>query len=144
MSGASWWNTFPRKSASVAAKQCFREKPLKRFAASFTTRLLRELSPWMSSHWHDQHPRGEAAGWRGGRERVLVGNGAGVLLVETAGKNLIIGGTSGAATLQSGSGQDIVIAGNTFYDNDQAALLAIENCGLPTSGTFAQRVAHCR
>jgi hypothetical protein len=49
----SWWNTSPRKSANVAAKPSFREKRRKRFAGSFTTRLLPGLSPWRSSHWHD-------------------------------------------------------------------------------------------
>jgi hypothetical protein len=54
MSVASWWNTFPPKSANVAGKQSFREKPLKRFAGSFTMHLLPGLSPWMFSHWLDR------------------------------------------------------------------------------------------
>jgi hypothetical protein len=76
-----------------------------------------------------------------GLNDVLVGNSAGVLLVETAGQSLIIGGTAGGAQLESGSGQDIVIAGSTTYDNNQAALLAIENYWATNGGTFAQRVA---
>ena len=72
---------------------------------------------------------------------VLVGNGANVLLSESAGKNLIIGGTGGGATLVSGSGEDIVIAGSTIYDNSQAQLEAIENFWATDSGSFSQRVA---
>jgi len=40
---------------------------------------------------------------------------------------LIIGGTGGNATLNGGSGQDLVIAGSTSYDSNQASLQAIEN-----------------
>jgi hypothetical protein len=76
-----------------------------------------------------------------GQGDVLVGNGIGVLLVEIAGMNLMIGGTGGQATLDSGSGQDIVIAGSTTYDNNQAALQAIEKYWSTNGGTFAQRVA---
>jgi len=76
-----------------------------------------------------------------GNNDVLVGNGAGVLLMETAGMNLMIGGTAGRATLDSGSGQDIVIVGSTTYDNNQAALQAIEDYWSTNGGTFAQRVA---
>ena len=76
-----------------------------------------------------------------GHNDVLVGDGTGVQLVETAGKNLIIGGTGGQATLDGGSGQDIVIAGSTIYDNNQAALQAIESYWSTNAGTFAARVA---
>jgi len=76
-----------------------------------------------------------------GQGDVLVGNGTGVLLAETAGMNLMIGGTGGQATLDSGSGQDIVIAGSTTYDNNQVALQAIEEYWSTNGGTFAQRVA---
>ena len=55
--------------------------------------------------------------------------------------NLIIGGTGGQTTLDSGTGQDIVIAGSMTYDNNQAALLAIENYWSTNGGTFAQRSA---
>jgi hypothetical protein len=72
---------------------------------------------------------------------VLVGNGTGVTLLETAGKNLIIGGTGGGATLVSGSGEDIVIAGSTVYDNNQAALQAIEHFWATDGGNFGARVA---
>ncbi len=72
---------------------------------------------------------------------VLVGDGANVLLSESAGKNLIIGGTHGGATLISGSGEDIVIAGSTIYDNDQAALQAIENFWATDAGSFSDRTA---
>src|SRR5438874_13083790 len=54
MAVGSWWNKFPRKSASVAVKQCFPQKQRKRFAGSFTAPLLRGLFLWMSSHWHDR------------------------------------------------------------------------------------------
>jgi hypothetical protein len=76
-----------------------------------------------------------------GMNDVLVGNGPNVVLIENAGDNLIIGGTGGGATLDSGSGQDIVIAGSMTYDNNQAALLAIENYWSTNGGTFAQRSA---
>lgn len=76
-----------------------------------------------------------------GQGDVLVGNGTGVLLVETAGKNLMIGGTGGQATLDSGFGQDTVIAGSTTYDNNQVALQAIESYWSTNAGSFAQRVA---
>ena len=72
---------------------------------------------------------------------VLVGNGLGILLAETAGRNLIIGGVNGDATLMSGSGQDIVIAGSTAYDRAPGFLLAIEASWSMTGVTFAQRVA---
>ena len=52
-----------------------------------------------------------------GQGDVLVGNASGVLPVETAAKNLIIGGADGGAMLDSGAGQDIVIAGSTIYNN---------------------------
>ena len=76
-----------------------------------------------------------------GRSDVLVGNGTGVQLVESAGKNLIIGGSGGGATLDGGSGQDIVIADSTSYDNNQAALQAIESYWSTNAGNFAARVA---
>jgi hypothetical protein len=62
-----------------------------------------------------------------GQGDVLVGDGTGILLAETSGKNLIIGGTGGDNTLMSGSGQDIVIAGSTIDDSDQTVLLGIES-----------------
>jgi hypothetical protein len=77
----------------------------------------------------------------GGQGDVLVGNGPGVLLQETSGRNSIIGGTAGLATLNSGSGQDIVIAGSTTHDNNQTALQAIESYWSTNGGTFAQRAA---
>ena len=52
-----------------------------------------------------------------GQGDVLVGNASEVLPVETAAKNLIIGGADGGAMLDSGAGQDIVIAGSTIYNN---------------------------
>jgi hypothetical protein len=55
--------------------------------------------------------------------------------------NLIIGGTGGQTTLDSGTGQDIVIAGSTSYDTNQAALQALETYWSTNGGTFAQRVA---
>jgi PKD domain len=76
-----------------------------------------------------------------GHNDVLVGDGTGIQLVETAGKNLLIGGTGGQATLDGGSGQDIIIAGSTIYDNNQAALQAIESYWSTSTGTFAARVA---
>jgi hypothetical protein len=72
---------------------------------------------------------------------VLVGNHSGELLQESVGNNLIIGGATGGVTLDSGSGQDIVIAGSTSYDTDQAALEAIETFWSTNGGTFAQRTA---
>lgn len=60
-----------------------------------------------------------------GQGDVLVGNGTGVKLVETMGDNLLIGGT-GKATIDSGSGEDIVIAGSTSYDSNATALQTIE------------------
>ena len=70
-----------------------------------------------------------------GHNDVLVGDGTGVQLVETAGKNLIIGGTGGQATLDGGSGQDIVIAGSTIYDDNQVALK-------PSKATGRQTLEH--
>jgi hypothetical protein len=55
-----------------------------------------------------------------GQGDVLVGDGTGVVLVETAGKNLMIGGTGGGAKLGSGDGQDIVIAGSTTTTTNTA------------------------
>jgi hypothetical protein len=64
-----------------------------------------------------------------------------VLLVETAGNNLLIGGT-GQATIDSGSGEDIVIAGSTTYDNNQTALLTIETYWEnPSNGSESARVS---
>ena len=76
-----------------------------------------------------------------GRGDVLVGDGTGVKLVETTGNNLIIGGAGGDDTLDSGSGQDIVIAGSTIYDDNYAALVYIERFWSMTGNTFAFRVA---
>jgi hypothetical protein len=71
---------------------------------------------------------------------VLVGNGAGVNLVETAGNNLLIGGT-GSATIDSGSGEDIVIGGSTTYDSNATALNAIETYWLSQSSSEATGVS---
>jgi parallel beta-helix repeat protein len=60
-----------------------------------------------------------------GHNDILVGNGSGILLQETAGNNLLIGG-SGLAALSGGSGFDLVICGSTSYDTNAAALQAIE------------------
>jgi uncharacterized delta-60 repeat protein len=57
---------------------------------------------------------------------VLVGNGSGIRLEEDGGTNLIIGGTSGGATLRSLNAQDIVIAGWASYDSNDTALRTIE------------------
>ena len=54
MAVASWWNTFQRKSASVAERQPFHAKPQNEFAGLFTTRHLPKLCLWRSSHWHDR------------------------------------------------------------------------------------------
>jgi hypothetical protein len=73
---------------------------------------------------------------------VLVANSAGALLVETAGDNLMIGGSGSGTTLDSGSGEDLVIAGSTFYDNNLTALQAIENYWAANVGiSFAATVA---
>jgi hypothetical protein len=72
---------------------------------------------------------------------VLVGTGADATLTEKSGDNLIIGGADGGSLLHSGSGQDIVIAGSTTYDDDQAALMAIENFWATNHGPLAARVA---
>jgi PKD repeat protein len=61
-----------------------------------------------------------------GKGDVLVGNGSGELLVETSGQNLLIAGPGAGATIDSGSGADLVIAGSANYDNNPAALAAIE------------------
>jgi uncharacterized protein (TIGR03118 family) len=57
---------------------------------------------------------------------VLLGNDSGSPLEETAGKNLFFGGADGGAILDSGSGQDTVIAGSPSDDNNAVALQAIE------------------
>ena len=71
-----------------------------------------------------------------GTSDVLVGAGTGILLEETAGRNLMIGGAGGNATLDSGSGQDIVIAGSTKFDDDQTALHAIESYWAAYAGSL--------
>ncbi len=77
-----------------------------------------------------------------GDNDVLVGNGNGELLSETAGDNLMIAGTGSRTTLDGGSGADLVIAGSTIYDNNQAALQAIEEFWATDVGSsFASTVA---
>jgi hypothetical protein len=71
---------------------------------------------------------------------ILVGTGSGIVLQDLAGNNLIIGG-SGQATIDSGSDQDIVIAGTTKYDTNASALAAIEAYWSDTSIPEATRVA---
>ena len=43
--------------------------------------------------------------------------------------------------LDSGSGQDTVIAGSTIYDNNAIALQAIESYWSTNDGTYLQRLA---
>jgi len=53
-----------------------------------------------------------------------VGGGSGVLRQEASGDNLLIGGT---ATINNGSGEDIVFAGSTGYDSNEIALFVIDD-----------------
>jgi hypothetical protein len=77
-----------------------------------------------------------------GLNDILVGNNASVLLLETAGDNLLIADTGSGTTLDSGSGDDLVIAGTTIYDKNKAALQAIEQFWAANVGTnFASTVA---
>ncbi len=77
-----------------------------------------------------------------GDNDVIVGNGNGVLLMESAGDNLLIAGTGSAITHNGGTGEDLVISGSTTYDNNQTALQAIEAYWASNVGTnFAATVA---
>ena len=57
------------------------------------------------------------------------------------GRDILIGG-SGANTLTAGSGDDIMIAGSTSYDNNITALLALSAEWGRTDANYATRVAH--
>jgi uncharacterized protein (TIGR03118 family) len=52
-----------------------------------------------------------------------------------------VNGSGQGDVLDSGSGQDIVIAGSTIYDNNAVALQAIESYWSTNDGTFLQRMA---
>jgi hypothetical protein len=68
---------------------------------------------------------------------VLVGDGGSNVLTEHAGDNLVIG----PDTLTAGSGSDVLMAGNTLYDRNEAALDALLAAWENTSLSYSQRVA---
>jgi hypothetical protein len=76
----------------------------------------------------------------GGGNDVLVGGGGNDTLIAGGGRDLLIGG-SGAAQLIGNSGDDIMIAGTTAFDHNQAALDAIM-AEWGSSRTYADRVAN--
>jgi Ca2+-binding RTX toxin-like protein len=71
---------------------------------------------------------------------ILVGDNNPSVFIETAGRNLIIGG-GGKDTLTGGSGGDILIGGRTAYDTNVAALDALLATWSRTDLSYNARVA---
>jgi hypothetical protein len=76
----------------------------------------------------------------GGGNDVLVGGGGNDTLIAGPGRDLLIGG-SGAAHLVGNSGDDILIAGTTAFDHNEAALAAIM-AEWTSARSYADRVAN--
>jgi Ca2+-binding RTX toxin-like protein len=76
----------------------------------------------------------------GGGNDVLVGGAGNDTLIAGQGRDLLIGG-SGAAQLVGNSGDDILIAGTTAFDHNQAALAAIM-AEWTSARSYADRVAN--
>jgi hypothetical protein len=76
----------------------------------------------------------------GGGNDVLVGGGGDDTLIAGKGRNLLIGG-SGPAHLVGNSGDDILIAGTTAFDHNDAALAAIM-AEWTSARSYADRVAN--
>jgi predicted outer membrane repeat protein len=76
----------------------------------------------------------------GGGNDVLVGGAGNDTLIAGSGRDLLIGG-SGAAQLVGNSGDDILIAGTTAFDTNQAALAALM-AEWTSARSYADRVAN--
>src|SRR5262249_45165041 len=76
----------------------------------------------------------------GGGNNVLVGGGGNDPLIAGSGRDLLIGG-AGAAQLTGNSGDDILIAGTTAFDHNQAALAAVM-AEWTSARSYADRVAN--
>jgi Ca2+-binding RTX toxin-like protein len=76
----------------------------------------------------------------GASNDVLVGGGGNDTLIAGGGRDLLIGG-SGVAQLVGNSGGDILIAGTTAFDRNQAALAAIM-AEWTSARSYADRVAN--
>jgi Ca2+-binding RTX toxin-like protein len=76
----------------------------------------------------------------GAATNLLVGDGNNDTLTGGSGRNILVAG--GRATLVGGDGDDVLIGGQTNYDSNLSALLALMAEWARTDLTYAARVNH--